>query len=88
MEMAEDHVNELAAAREVLIADRRALALALAEPYKRDHSENMRKAFIDVQATIEAIDRAIRDEDRMMSPGQQAGFTAPMSFGKPRERPE
>jgi hypothetical protein len=77
--MAEDRVNELAAARKVLVADRRALALALGEPYKRHHSENMRKAFMDVQETIETIDRAIRDEDRMVSPGQQAGFTAPIS---------
>jgi len=86
--MAEDHVKQLAAARERLVADRRSLAVALAEPHQRTHSENMRQTFLDVQATIEAIDRAIRDEEHMMNPGQQAGFTAPMSLVRPKDPPE
>jgi hypothetical protein len=62
MEMAKEHSNQLSAARDRLVADRRDLATALAGPYKRGHTENMRECFITVQATIEAIDRAVRDE--------------------------
>jgi hypothetical protein len=69
MEMAKEHAKQLSAARDRLVADRRDLATALAGPYKRGHTENMRECFITVQATIEAIDRAVRDE-------QSATFTS------------
>jgi hypothetical protein len=71
--MAEEHVKQLNAARERLVADRRNLAVALAEPYKKGHSENMRDAFIAVQATIEAIDRALVDERPGFKPAKSAG---------------
>jgi hypothetical protein len=54
--MAKEHAKQLLAARDRLVADRRDLVTALAGPYKRGHTENMRECFITVQATIEAID--------------------------------
>jgi hypothetical protein len=58
--MAKEHAKQLSAARDRLVA--RELAAALAGPYKRGHTENMRECFITIQAAIEAIDRAARDE--------------------------
>jgi hypothetical protein len=62
--MAQDNedTKNLATARESAVTQRRQLAVALGEPYKRGHTENMRDAFVAVQALIEAIDRAITDE--------------------------
>jgi hypothetical protein len=60
--MAKEHTKQLSAARDRLVADRRELATALAGPYKRGHTEHMRECFITIQAAIEAIDCAVRDE--------------------------
>jgi hypothetical protein len=60
-----EHVATLKAAREQQIAARRQLAAALGEPYKRGDTESLREGFIDVQATIEAIDRALAHEERL-----------------------
>ena len=56
--MAEQYVEQLAAARERIVADRRELADELAKPYERGRYEQWRR-IIEVQATIDAIDRAI-----------------------------
>jgi len=57
-----EHIKKLIAARRQVVAERRQVADALSEPYKKGHTENMRTSFIAVQNTIEAIDRAIDDE--------------------------
>ena len=60
-----DQIDKLRAARDQQVEARRQLAEALAAPYKGGHTENMRGAFLEVQATIEAIDRAIADEQHL-----------------------
>ena len=56
-----EHIKKLAAARERMIQDRRALA-PLANEYKGGRTERMPDSFIVAQNTIEAIDRAIAHE--------------------------
>jgi hypothetical protein len=60
-EMAEQYIEQLAAARERVVADRRGLAVELARPYERGRHEQWRR-IIEIQDTIDAIDRAITDE--------------------------
>jgi hypothetical protein len=60
--MAEVYAEPLSAARERLLEERRGLAGELAKPYERGKTEQLRERFIAVQATIDAIDRAIADE--------------------------
>jgi len=60
--MPEEHVKQLVAARERLLADRRGLTEVLAKPYERGKTERWQERFVTVQATIEAIDRALQDE--------------------------
>ena len=60
-----EHLKKLTDARDRVVAERRQIADALAREYKRGHSVEMRERFISIQNTIEAIDRAIADEDRM-----------------------
>jgi hypothetical protein len=48
----------------------------LAKPYERGETERMRTMFIELQSTIEAIDRAIVDEHKIEDkPDQIAGVT-------------
>ena len=62
-----DPTKTLTTARDRLVDERRALAIAIALGYRRrrsddPHTNESRGAFIDVQNLIEAIDRAIADE--------------------------
>jgi len=57
------NVDDLKKARRILVGDRRALAQVLAGPCKPEKSDEARAAFIKVQAAVEAVDRAIDDED-------------------------
>ena len=66
--MAEQYIEQLAAARERMVADRRELADELAKPYERGRYEQWRR-IIEVQATIDAIDRAITDERSIKDKG-------------------
>ena len=59
-----DHSADLGKAREKLLVERRELAAELTKPYQRGDGEK-RERFIVVQSMIEAIDRAIADEERM-----------------------
>lgn len=61
--MSEEHANNLKKARAQLIEQRRAFAKVLAGPYDRGKTEQAREKFLDIQATIEAIDRAVADEE-------------------------
>jgi hypothetical protein len=48
-----------------MVTVRRQIADALGEDYKRGHTENMRDQLVNLQNTIEAIDRALADEDQL-----------------------
>jgi hypothetical protein len=73
--MTEVYVERLAAARERLAADRCAIAAELAKPYDRGKTEEWRKSFVEIQTTIDAIDRAVSDERHIAEKGK------PVSFG-------
>ena len=62
--MSEQHATLLKTARERLVEDRRAFAKIIAAPFEREKTRDAREKFIDIQAAIEAVDRAIEDEDR------------------------
>jgi len=62
-----DHLAKLVAARSRMVTERRDVALALTEKYKRGQTNEMRELLVQIQATIDAIDRAIADEKNMAS---------------------
>jgi hypothetical protein len=59
-----DPVQALLRARQKLIEQRRDLAASLGEEYQRGHTDVRRAQFIEVQQALEAIDRAIADEQK------------------------
>jgi hypothetical protein len=59
-----DHSADLGKAREKLLAERRELAADLTKPYQRGDGEK-RERFMVLQSMIEAIDRAVADEERI-----------------------
>jgi hypothetical protein len=61
--MAEDYPGVLKQARQQLIAQRRGLANALAEPYQSGRTEELMEKFRQLQDAIEAIDAASEDEE-------------------------
>ena len=61
------HVDELQRARDRELAQRREVAKALAQHYEGGRAEEMRDDFIKIQATIEAIERAIAHEEYITS---------------------
>ena len=71
-----EHIAKLTAARSRMVTERRDIASALTEKYKRAHTNDMRE-LVQIQATIEAIDRAIADEKNIASahaPPTAVGF--------------
>jgi hypothetical protein len=65
-------IDTLTAARDKLVEERRVLAVAIALGYRRrrtdeSHTNDMREAFIGIQTTIEAMDRAIAHEKLIAS---------------------
>ena len=70
-EVAEQYVEQLAAARERVVADRRGLAAELGRPYERGRHEQWRR-IIEIQDTIDAIDRALTDERSIKEKGKPA----------------
>ena len=76
-----DPIKALAAARDKLVEERRALAVAMALGYRRrrtdeSHTNDMREAFIGIQTTIEAIDRAIAHE-KLIASESPGSFVVP-----------
>jgi hypothetical protein len=65
--MAEDRVSVLQKARERLVEDRRKMAVELCKPYARNTTRPAMEKFVELQNTIEAIDRAIEDEGKSSS---------------------
>jgi hypothetical protein len=75
-------INALTTARDKLVEERRALAVAMALGYRRrrtdeSHTNDMREAFIGIQTTIEAIDRAIAHE-KLITSGSLESFVVPI----------
>jgi len=58
-----ERLETLKKARERMIEDRDVHAKVLAAPFDRDKAERARNKFIEIQALIDALDRAIRGED-------------------------
>jgi len=65
--MSEQYAALLKTARERLVEDRRAFAKIIAAPFEREKTRDAREKFIDIQAAIEAVDRAIEDEERQVA---------------------
>lgn len=63
-----EQLETLKKARERMIEDRDAHAKVLAAPFDRDKAERARSKFTEIQALIDALDRAIRGEEAV-SPG-------------------
>ncbi|MGY3073905.1 hypothetical protein ACVWZZ_000276 [Bradyrhizobium sp. LM6.10] len=57
-----ERLETLQKARDRMIEDRDAHAKVLAAPFVRDTAERARNKFIEIQALIDALDRAIRGE--------------------------
>jgi hypothetical protein len=79
--MAQDneYVQELIAARDREVTQRRDIAVRLAEKYNRGDTENMCEAFIKIQDAIEAIERAVWHERYIA--GQKSEPFSPFGFG-------
>jgi DNA-directed RNA polymerase subunit F len=79
--MAQDneYVQKLIAARDREVVHRRDFAERLAEKYNRGDTENTREAFIKIQETIEAIERAVWHERYVA--GQKSEPFSPFGFG-------
>jgi ribonuclease HI len=52
-----------------MIEDRDSHAKVLAAPFDRDKAERARNKFMEIQAVIEALDRAINGEERVSLKG-------------------
>src|ERR1700733_6062266 len=63
-----ERLETLKKARERMIDDRDAFAKVLAAPFDRDKAERARMKFIETQALIDAIDRAIAGEQNRPGP--------------------
>jgi hypothetical protein len=65
-----ERLETLKRARERMIEDRDAHAKVLAAPFDRDKAERARDKFTEIQALIDALDRAIKGEE-VISPAQE-----------------
>jgi hypothetical protein len=59
-----ERLDTLKKARERMIEDRDVFAKVLAAPFDRDKAERARTKFVEMQAVIDSIDRAIQGEPR------------------------
>ena len=62
-----ERLETLKKARERMIEERDAHAKVLAAPFDRDKSERARNKFIELQALVDALDRAIIGEKAISS---------------------
>ena len=84
--MTKTHVDQLLEARERAVADRRALAAEIAKPYERGR-EQLHQRFVELQAAIDAIDRAITDERFIAEKGKPMPLVTPIAAGPARPSP-
>ena len=59
-----ERLETLKKARERMIEERDAHAKVLAAPFDRDKAERARNKFIETQAVVEALERAIAGDER------------------------
>jgi hypothetical protein len=64
-----ERLETLKKARERMADDRDAFAKILAAPFDRDKAERARLKFIETQALVDAIDRAIAGEQTGLAAG-------------------
>ena len=74
--MAEDHIGDLKKARDELVRQRRASISALTRGYK--YTEHQLDTLIRYEQAIEAIDRAIKEEQRAAKEQRDAEIAASM----------
>ena len=67
-----ERLETLKRARERMIEDRDGHAKVLAAPFDRDKAERARGKFTEIQALIDALERAIKGEE-VISPAQEIG---------------
>ena len=67
-----ERLETLKRARDRMIEDRDAHAKVLAAPFDRDKAERARGKFTEIQALIDALDRAIKGEE-IISPAMEIG---------------
>jgi hypothetical protein len=60
--MAAEHIRALQVLRGLSVEQRRKLVTTMAAPDERGGAQDLRDLFLKVQMTIEAIDRALKDE--------------------------
>jgi hypothetical protein len=63
-----ERLETLKKARERMIEERDAHVKVLAAPFDRDKAERARNKFVETQAVIDALERAINAEERTSSP--------------------
>jgi hypothetical protein len=76
-----EHIRTLIAARGREIEQRRNAAKTLAQQYIRGDTEYLRENFVKIQDTIEAINRAIADEEVIESREPRSSSPTPIGFG-------
>jgi hypothetical protein len=81
--MAEDnaHIQILMAARDTEIQHRREVARLLAAKFKKGTTEQARNLFMQIQSTIEAIERAIAHEEFIASKETSSSWPGAIGFG-------
>jgi hypothetical protein len=67
-----ERLETLKKARQRMIEDRDVYAKVLAAPFDRDKAERARSKFTEIQALIDALDRAIMGEE-VVSPAKEIG---------------
>ena len=65
--MSAQHLQDLQRLRAHSVTQRRTLVNDLENPSERGGAQDIRELFLKLQATIEAIDRAIEDEARELN---------------------
>jgi hypothetical protein len=80
MTEANEHIQNLIAARDTELEHRRGAAKELAKTYTRGHTENMREAFDKIQDSIEAIERAIAHEEFIASKETRSSWPNRIGF--------
>jgi hypothetical protein len=81
--MAEDnaHIQILMRARDMEIQHRREVARLLAGKFKKGTTEQVRNLFMQIQSTIEAIERAIAHEEFIASKETRSSWPVAIGFG-------
>ena len=78
-----DYEKVLEKAREEMVKARRNIADGLAKLYDGRTTPDLRSNFIDVQTTIELIDKAIADEQKLALTGADENFGRKIEYKDP-----